>query len=112
MGLLAPQKFAVFFTLGSITILSSFVILNGPQAFGKQLIQKNRRPFSAAYITGLVGTLWATIIKRSFIFTAVFAILQALALLYFVCSFLPGSTSFLNLLGLAGRRTVRALAAS
>jgi len=108
--LLKPGNFAMFFTLGSVTMLSSFVVLNGPQAFMAQLMQRSKLPFSGAYLVGLIGTLVATLFLRSYLFTAIFAITQALALLYLVASYLPGGTSFLNFLGRAGGRSVRSVA--
>lgn len=106
---IAPQKFALLFTFGSVTMLSSFVVLNGFRAFAASLAQRDRLPFSAGYIVGLVGTLWSTIIMRSYIFTAIFAIIQALTLLYFVVSYLPGGRSGLNMIFRLGGRSARSL---
>lgn len=108
--LLKPGNFAVFFTAGSMTIMSSFILLHGYQGFYEGMIQKQRLPFSVTYAVGLVGTLWATLIQRSFIFTAVFAIMQACALLYLTCSYVPGGTAFLNMVGRFGGRSVRSVA--
>lgn len=106
---LKPQLFATFFTLGSMTMMSSFILLAGVQAFATALMQQKKLPFSVAYIVGLIGTLWATVIKRSYIFTSIMVVLQAVALLYFVCSYLPGGTATLNMLGRLGGRSVRSL---
>merc|ERR1712032_107161 len=103
MLLIKPQMFALFFTMGSMTTLSSFIVLSSPWAFAQQMMQSRKLPFSVAYIVGLVGTLWATLIQRSYIFTAVFVIVQALALLYFLFSYLPGGTAFLDMIGRFGR---------
>lgn len=101
--IIAPGKFALFFTLGSTTMLSSFVILKGPRSFAEHLTQRKKLPFSSAYIVSLIGTLWATLIKRSLIFTAIFAIIQSLALLYFVASYFPFGTTTLNAIGRSAR---------
>jgi len=108
--LFAPQRFALLFTLGSSTMLSSFLFLSGPWAFISQLAKPNKLPFSSAYVVGVIGTFWATLIRRSYIFTSLFAMLQALALLYLVCSHFPGGRAGLNMLGRLGGRSVRSLA--
>ncbi|CAE8640838.1 unnamed protein product, partial [Polarella glacialis] len=58
MLVIAPATFSLLFTCGSITMLSSFVLLNGPQAFLQQVSQRRKLPFSVAYLVGLLGTLW------------------------------------------------------
>jgi len=105
--ILAPQKFALLFTIGSITMLSSFVVLGGARAFGSQLMQRDKLPFSIAYGVSLVGTLWATIIARSYIFTGIFAAVQAISLLYYLATFFPGGRSALNMIGRLAGRSVR-----
>mmetsp|Transcript_25132 Transcript_25132/g.43934 ORF Transcript_25132/g.43934 Transcript_25132/m.43934 type:complete len:97 (-) Transcript_25132:165-455(-) len=96
--------------------MSSFVVLNGPSHFAKALAQKEKLPFSGAYVIGLLGTLWGTLIAKSYIFTAIFAITQAVALLYFVCSYLPGGKSMVNIccrgMGRGVRGSVRTLLAA
>eukprot|EP00812_Abedinium_dasypus_P011231 NODE_4801_length_640_cov_94.241026.p2 GENE.NODE_4801_length_640_cov_94.241026~~NODE_4801_length_640_cov_94.241026.p2 ORF type:complete len:160 (+),score=66.36 NODE_4801_length_640_cov_94.241026:56-481(+) len=110
--LIAPQKFALLFTLGSMTMLSSFAVLTGPYALSAQLMQREKLPFSGAYCTSLVGTLWATLFMRSFALTAIFAFVQAIALAYFLMSYVPGGTTCLNAAGRLGRRSVRTVVTS
>jgi hypothetical protein len=93
---IAPQKFALLFAFGSVTMLSSFAILKGPQAFLTGMAQREQLPFSVAYGVGLVGTLVATIIMRSFLLTAVFGLMQAGGLLYFLASYVPGGKAAVN----------------
>mmetsp|Transcript_29343 Transcript_29343/g.77547 ORF Transcript_29343/g.77547 Transcript_29343/m.77547 type:complete len:359 (-) Transcript_29343:103-1179(-) len=111
MLLLSPHMFALFFTLGSVTIMSSFFALAG-RAFARELFQPRKLPFSLAYIASLIGTLWATLIRHSYVLTAMFSLVQASSLLYFVCSYLPGGTAGLNAMGRFGRSSVRTLLAS
>lgn len=94
-----PQKFALLFALGSVTMLGSVAWLKGPQAFLGIAMQRDKLPFSGAYVVGLLGTFWATLIARSYVFTAIFALMQAIGLLYFLASFVPGGKSVLNCLG-------------
>merc|ERR1711904_373508 len=55
--MISPQKFALLFALGSTTLLSSFAILKGPMAFAQSLAEREKLPFSGAYLLGLIGTL-------------------------------------------------------
>jgi len=104
-----PAKFALLFALGSVTMLGSVAWLRGPQAFAGVALQREKLPFSAAYGVGLVGTFWATLVARSYLFTAVFASLQAVGLMYFLASFVPGGKSVLNFFGRWTGRAARAL---
>lgn len=96
---IAPQKFALLFAIGSMIVMGSLAFLKGPKALGTQLIQREKLPFSATYVVSLVGTLVATIILRSFILTAVFGLTQAIALSYFLASYVPGGKAVLNFCG-------------
>jgi len=107
---ISPQKFALLFAFGSLVIMGSLAFLKGPKALASQLMQREKLPFSSAYIIGLVGTLVATIVLRSFILTAVFGIVQAVALLYFLASYVPGGKAVLSFCGrCTGRLTQKLL---
>lgn len=84
MVAVSPMAFAGLTTAGSLCIMASIAILRGFEKFLKSITKKKKLPFSAMYTTGLLGTLFATVVKRSLILTAVFGILQALGLLYFL----------------------------
>jgi len=94
-----PQKFSLLFALGSLTVLGSVAWLKGPTAFLGVMVQGDKLPFSVLYAGGLVGSLWATLIARSYIFTAVFSFMQVVGLLYYLASFLPGGKVVLNFFG-------------
>lgn len=108
MLVIAPQKFALLFAFGSVTMLSSFGILKGPQAFLSGMAQREQLPFSVLYGVGLVGTLVATIIMRSFLLTAVFGLMQAAGLLYFMASYVPGGKAAVNFCGKLCSKAARA----
>ncbi|CAE7941028.1 sft2, partial [Symbiodinium sp. KB8] len=73
---IAPQKFALLFAFGSMTMLGSFMFLKGPQAFLSGMARREQLPFSIAYGVGLVGTLISTIILRNFLLTGICGLLQ------------------------------------
>lgn len=99
MLVIAPQKFALLFAFGSMTLFSSLAVLKGPKGLLSSLAQRNQLPFSVAYVVSLVGTLVATIIMKSFVLTAIFGITQAIALLYFLASYVPGGKMLLDFCG-------------
>jgi len=102
-----PQKFALLFTLGSVSFMSSFSILRGHAAFARHLLSRSRVLFSATYVTSMVGTLWASLIYRSYIFTVFFAVIQVVALSWFLVSYIPGGKRALSLAAGLAWRVVR-----
>lgn len=92
----SPQKFSLLFALGSLMMLGSVAFLKGPKAFASIAMQKEKLPFTASYVVGLIGTFWATLVARSYLFTAIFALMQAGGLVYFLASFVPGGQALLN----------------
>merc|ERR1712217_732579 len=109
---IAPQKFALLFALGSMTILGSVSVLKGPQAFVMQLMQRDKLLFSISYVVGLVGTLVATLVMRSYLLTAFFGVLQAVALLYFLASYVPGGKAALNFISPGCSRITKSVVTS
>mmetsp|Transcript_29381 Transcript_29381/g.92774 ORF Transcript_29381/g.92774 Transcript_29381/m.92774 type:complete len:324 (-) Transcript_29381:55-1026(-) len=110
MLVIAPQKFALLFAFGSMTMLGSFAILKTPKVFVAGLLRREQLPFSVSYVIGLVGTLFATLVMRSYLYTAVFGIVQAVALLYFMASYIPGGKNVLNFIGRLCSRAARTVA--
>jgi len=96
MIVLMPQKFALLFTLGSVSFMSSFSILRGHAAFARHLLSRSRVLFSAMYVTSMVGTLWASLVYRSYILTVCFAVIQVVALSWFLVSYIPGGRRALS----------------
>jgi len=104
MIVFTPQKFALLFTLGSMCFMSSFSILRGHGAFVRHLLSRHRALFSATYVTSMAGTLWASLIYRSFILTVTFSGVQVFALAWFLVSYIPGGRRVLGLItGIAWR---------
>lgn len=109
---IAPQKFALLFAFGSMTMLGSFALLKGPKAFLTGMARKEQLPFSVAYGVGLVGTLISTIILRSFLLTGICGLLQAVGLLYFVASYVPGGKACVTCVGRTCSKAATALASA
>merc|ERR1719498_2047148 len=94
---LAPQKFALLYTLGSLCIMASFSILRGHSAFIKYLLSRSRALFSTTYVASMLGTLWASLVYRSQLLTVLFAVVQVVSLSWFPVSYIPGGRRILSL---------------
>jgi len=96
MLLINPRKFSLLFTLGSVFTLSSFSFLWGPYSHMVHLFSKERLPFTLVYLTTLIATLYFAMGLQSAILTIPAAILQVIALLWFVISYIPGGQTGLK----------------
>ncbi|KAI8378687.1 Got1/Sft2-like family-domain-containing protein [Choanephora cucurbitarum] len=93
---LFPGKFAATFTLGSILILVSVALLRGPWSHLKHMMSRERLPFTVSYVGSMALTLYAAIGIRAVILTVLFAVIQIIALLWYVGSYIPGGVSTLR----------------
>ncbi|KAI8801135.1 Got1/Sft2-like family-domain-containing protein [Cladochytrium replicatum] len=93
---LRPAKFATLYTVGSILALSSMALLKGPRAHFKHITSRERLPFSIAYFSSMILTLYFALVQSSYIFTILFSIIQLLALLWYLGSYAPGGTSIMS----------------
>ncbi len=106
--LLRPQKFCLFFSLGSILSMASFAVLRGPIEQLKHMFSLQRLPFTSTYIGSLVLTLYAAFVMQSYLLVLLFMALQAGALGWYLLSYIPGGAPILKVLT---RTTVRLLSA-
>lgn len=107
MIVFAPQKFALLFTLGSLSFMFSFSILRGHSAFIRHLLSRSRALFTATYAISMVGTLWASLVYRSYILTVLFSIVQVCALAWFLVSYIPGGRQALKFFTSIGWRMAK-----
>jgi len=84
------RKFALLFTLGSLFIVLSFSVLWGPMSHLKHLFSKERLPFTLTYFGSLITTLYFALKVQSALWTSLFAVIQVIALIWYVVSYLPG----------------------
>ncbi|CAE8640123.1 unnamed protein product [Polarella glacialis] len=94
---LAPQKFAVVFTSGSVCILGALSSLKGFANFSKHLRSRERLPLSVGYLGSMAGTLWASLWYRSTLLTIGFSVAQMCGLLWFFVSYIPGGSYTMGL---------------
>ena len=93
---LAPSKFAICFTIGSALNMGAFAALRGPMAQAQHMIHKDRLPFSAAYVSSMLATLYASMYAHSYILTVIFSAAQVMCLGYYLASYFPGGVAGLK----------------
>lgn len=96
MLVINPRKFSLLFSLGSLFTISSFSFLYGPYNHLMHLFSKERLPFTLIYFTTLIGTLYFAMGLQSAILTPIAAVLQVVALTWFVVSYIPGGQAGLS----------------
>ncbi|KAG2199437.1 hypothetical protein INT47_011549 [Mucor saturninus] len=84
-----PGKFAATFTL-------SVALLRGPLSHMQHMLTKERIPFTVSYLGSMALTLYAALGLRTTLLTIIFAIIQIIALLWYVGSYIPGGISTLR----------------
>lgn len=88
--LLKARKFALLYTMGSLFLMSSFSFLWGPIYHLKHLFSKERLCFTLSYLGSLFATLYFALVQQSTPFTVFCAVIQVIALLWFLISYIPG----------------------
>ena len=141
MIILRPSKFAITFSLGSALILSSLGFLRGWKAMFGSITSKERLvptagvfPLStsgiyieidsflcdtftillcdAAYIGSLVGTMYASMVMHSYIYSIAMCVTQFITLVYYIASFFPGGTQGMTYLASGSFSMARSAASS
>ncbi|KAK3602737.1 hypothetical protein CHS0354_017183 [Potamilus streckersoni] len=93
---LKARKFAALYTLGSLFVISSFSMLWGPANHVKHLFSMGRLPFTTAYLGTLFATLYCSLWIKSSFLTVICAVLQVLALVWYIVSYIPGGQTGLK----------------
>ncbi|KAJ3330903.1 Vesicle transport protein [Kappamyces sp. JEL0680] len=96
MVLLAPGKFAMTYTMGSLLFLSSFTLLNGWKAHAKHLFSWERAPFTGVYLGSMAACLYFAVVSPNYLAILLFTVFQIIALAWYLGSYLPGGTQGLR----------------
>lgn len=70
--------------------LPSFAVLSGPVAHLRHLLSPARLPFSIAYISSMIGTLYFALGPRWRLVTFLFAVVQIVSLFFYLAAYFPG----------------------
>lgn len=99
---IAPQKFVLLLTLGSLFLINSVALLRGYVALVQQLMERDRILFSVFYIFSLIGTLYVTIILRSYFLTVIFSWTQVTSLVFLLLSYITDASRILGFIRFSG----------
>ncbi|XP_059470037.1 uncharacterized protein LOC132193409 [Neocloeon triangulifer] len=95
---LKARKFALLFTMGSVFSMASFSFLWGLTAHWHHLTSRERLPFSACYLASLIATIYFSMMVQSTPLTCLCAVLQVIALVWFLLSYVPSGHTGLQFL--------------
>eukprot|EP00160_Parvularia_atlantis_P001421 Unigene11137_Nuclearia_a/m.34087 Unigene11137_Nuclearia_a/g.34087 ORF Unigene11137_Nuclearia_a/g.34087 Unigene11137_Nuclearia_a/m.34087 type:complete len:208 (+) Unigene11137_Nuclearia_a:102-725(+) len=109
MLVLRPGKFAVSYTVGSVLVLASFAMLTGPVAYAKSLVANDRVAFTAVYFGSLGMTLYSAIFAYNYFFVVLCALVQLVAMLWYVASFFPGGVAAFSFVSSLFTRSARSV---
>ncbi|WPG99727.1 Hypothetical protein R9X50_00254600 [Acrodontium crateriforme] len=87
--MLKPRKFAILWSMASALFLSSWAVMMGPFIYARHLISPERVPFTATYFGSIVLTLYFAVGLQSTILTLISAIVQVVALVWYLVSYFP-----------------------
>jgi len=96
---LRPSKFAIPYSIATLLIFTSFGFLHGFYSYSRHLISPERWPFSAAFFGTTLMLLYGAIAIRLFAITVPLILLQAVVMLLYVISYLPGGASGVGMVG-------------
>jgi hypothetical protein len=98
----APQKFVLLLTLGSLFLINSVALLRGYFVLVQQLLERDRILFSIFYIFSLLGTLYVTIVLRSYFLTVIFSWTQVASLVFLLLSYITDASRILGFIRFSG----------
>lgn len=65
----------------------------------RHLMSQGRLPFSVAYVSSMIGTLYFALGPRWRLVTFLFALIQLVALLFYLAAYFPGGVTTLRYAG-------------
>merc|ERR1719150_1599600 len=97
--LTGASSFAIPYTIANLLILSSGSFLSGWKKQLSSCAERERLPYSMAYVVTMVLTLYLTTKGYHFYLTIPVVILQFIALFLYVMTYIPGGMNCANLCG-------------
>ncbi|GFV88699.1 protein transport protein SFT2, partial [Trichonephila clavipes] len=94
--LLKARSFAFYILWEVFFIIGSFSLLWGPCNHIKHLCSVERLPFTTVYFGTMFLTLYSALWMKNTILTAICAIAQVIALIWYVISYIPGGQTGLK----------------
>ena len=85
MIVLSPDKFVLFFTLTTSSLLTAFAFLKGPRTYVKSLFVEKNLYASIALLSSIVLSLYFSIIAGSYLWSLLFTLIELNCVLFFFC---------------------------
>ncbi|AAS51986.2 ADR066Cp [Eremothecium gossypii ATCC 10895] len=104
---LKPRKFGLLWPVGSLLFVLAFGVLQGPVAYAKHMLSRERLPFTAFFLTTCAATIYFAAIAKSTLLTIPCALLQLVAVVYYGVSYFPFGAAGLRMVSAAGLSTAR-----
>jgi hypothetical protein len=92
---IVPRKFALLYSFGSLLIFFSSSFIKGYSVFLQYSFSAGRVWYTTAYLAAMICTLIA-VFKHTYFLVMLCSILQMVALIFFVLSYIPGGIQGLN----------------
>ncbi|CAI2379932.1 unnamed protein product [Moneuplotes crassus] len=94
----SPYKFVMAFTLGSMCLMASLAFLSGTYNFLKKLVKPKRIVFTGSYFASLAACFFFSVLWKNLVLMIIATVWQAVALLFFVFSTVPGGATGLKMI--------------
>lgn len=101
---LKPRKFGLLWSLGSILFVVAFAILNGPVAYLKHMVSKDRIYFSALFLVTVFTTIYFSVVVKSTLLTVISGFCELIAVIYYTVSYFPFGAQTLSMITSTGGR--------
>lgn len=92
------RKFAVLFTLSTVSFFASLALLVGLKSILKSCSNKKRMYSSLILVVSIILTLLFGVVKRWIIMSIISFVVEILSFLYFALSYIPGGDKLFHLI--------------
>lgn len=86
---LKPRKFALLWTMGLLLFVVSFGVLQGPYAYTRHLLSRERIVFTTVFFGSVAFTLFSAVVAKLVLLTLVASVVEVFAILYYAVSYFP-----------------------
>lgn len=97
-----PRKFGLLWCMGSLLFVLAFGVFQGPRAYTKHLVSRDRLPFTVCFFGSCLLTMYFAAFMKSTMLTIPSAIVQFVAVVYYAVSYFPFGGSGLRMIGSYG----------
>ena len=105
--ILRPGKFVVPYCLGNMMLFASFGFVHGFYSYFRHLFSENRWPYSTAFLGTTLLTLYVSMIMKMYALTIPMAIIQFLAMIAYVVSYIPGGSGGISVFRSLAANSIR-----